>query len=600
MTFGVDAGTASLYREIYQETSSGDLGLQVAEGPVFRVHTHVLGRCGGFLGKVRLLGKKLPRQVDEDNVRTPLEYFREKGYATLLQDLVSIQLSQPIEKSAMRAGLGGFLNQRQDPMKPSFTTSRLIDGHIGAIRRMNPYFLAERYEVDCDCERLAEMLRFSYQGVMSFFDVVPRTDQDKKDLTKKMLNIMIDSERYSVDALYERLLHWFSSDCFHLVGQLNYCNAFYHLLHFEQQCTEEHSREALVKTVTIDMLKKRGPFSVVTRDPRWCSLPVEFVERILHSDFLPIALETEVLNLIERWNANADKRKQDIARLLICFRPDQDTRSALLAWLRNMGWLDANDNLSSAPPGPEFNAIRRILKGSTDSKPPRYNLQGNDLSQAQKEAEVQASGGADNGKEDDAVFLHYKGNVAIGEGHSFRLGQRQRLVQVSPIREAGIQRMRVAFSNPRTNLWDPDHEIFVGLSYGEGRYFGYLVSATSFSGIFSLRALASAAPAPNEPVHMTGSGNKVEFDLELQVELQRANLVVANKLSVIFCNEVLTQEYFQISYDTLIEGPGLRYQVVATGLEDSEVDVQLASVSGGQVPEEDLTNLDLLHFKDGD
>merc|ERR1711966_372915 len=104
------------------------------------------------------------------------------------------------------------------------------------------------------------------------------------------------------------------------------------------------------------------------------------------------------------------------------------------------------------------------------------------------------------------TFLQYKNNVAIHEGHSFRIGAHHRLVQVDALRQAGIQRMRVAFSNPTAQLWEPDHEVFVGLSYGEGRYFGFIVSATTFSGIFSLRALASAAPAPNEPMHLTGSG----------------------------------------------------------------------------------------------
>merc|ERR1711972_150235 len=116
---------------------------------------------------------------------------------------------------------------------------------------------------------------------------------------------------------------------------------------------------------------------------------------------------------------------------------------------------------------------------------------------------------------------------------------------------------------------------------GEGKYFGYLCSATSFSGIFSVRALASAAPAPNAPAHITGSGNKVEFDLALEIQVQRANLVVVCKLSVIFANMTVTEEHFQISYETLAFGPGLRFQVVATGLGDEEVDAQLAWVGGG-------------------
>merc|ERR1719199_938963 len=119
----------------------------------------------------------------------------------------------------------------------------------------------------------------------------------------------------------------------------------------------------------------------------------------------------------------------------------------------------------------------------------------------------------------EAVFVHYRGMAPVSRGFSFSLGSQQRLVQTQAIRTPGIQRLRVVLSNPRLVLWDPEHEVFVGISYGDGRYFGYLCSATAFSGIFSVRALASAAPAPNAPVHLTGSGNKVEFDVEVDVQL---------------------------------------------------------------------------------
>lgn len=173
-------------------------------------------------------------------------------------------------------------------------------------------------------------------------------------------------------------------------------------------------------------------------------------------------------------------------------------------------------------------------------------------------------------------------------------------MQMDAIRTSGIQRYRMVLSNPRKHLWDPEHEVFTGVSYGEGKYFGYLMSASAFSGIFAARALASAAPAPNAPVHLTGSGNKVEFDLALEVQIQRANLVVTCKLSVIFANVTLTEELFQVSYETLVNGPGLRFQVVATGLGNEVVDVQLAWVSGGGPQDETDVSYGPLGFVDGD
>jgi len=562
-------GSTKMYREIFQETGSGDFGIQIAGGPLFRCHTHILQQSGGFIGKVRQFGKLLPREVDSDSVPSTKDYFKEHGYTSLLADLKSYQLSQPLERSAFA------MNQGVDPKKPGYTTAHFIGGTTCAMKRFDPFFLAERYKVDCDCERMAELLRFVYQGQMSFFDRRPEMDRDREQLTQKMLHMCVDAERYSVDRLYEKLLHWFGNECYKVVGEKCFADAFYHLQHFEISVTEEFSRQMLIKTVTGDMLATRDQFRAVTRDPRWSSLPVEFVEDTLNYDGMPISSETEVLSLIERWNANADKKKDQIIRLLCCFRPSEETRQTFYTWLVNMGWLRPDGTL---PEVPELQGLRKIIDGSVaKGRKPRMNQQNVHIGE---EDESQAAA-------NEVIFVHYKGTTPVASGTSFSLGAQQRLVQADPIRYAGLQRMRVLLSNPRTLLWNPEHEVFVGLSYGEGKYFGYLCSATAFSGIFSVRALASAAPAPNAPAHLTGSGNKVEFDLALEVQVQRANMVVVCKLSVIFANLTVTEEEFQISYETLDFGPGLSFQVVATGLMDDEVDVQLAWVGGGG-PSEDM------------
>lgn len=301
-----------LYREIFQETSSGDFGIQVAHGgPLFRCHTSVLSRTGGFIGKVRQFGKGLSRSVDQNHLCSTKAYFKARGYDRLLDDLSCVAFSQPLKQSTLQDSVCVMKSQahREDPLKPGYTTAHFVGGETGAVKRFNPFFLAERYEVDCDCERMAELLRFCYQGEMSFFQDKPVTDQDRKALTNKMLAITFDAEKYSVDALYDRLLNWFGLECFIQVGERNFCDAFYHLQHFEAQCTEEYSRQALVSTVTGQMLATRPEFRAVTRDPRWSSLPVDFVEGTLSYDGMPIGSETEVLNLIERWNVNADKKR---------------------------------------------------------------------------------------------------------------------------------------------------------------------------------------------------------------------------------------------------------------------------------------------------
>jgi len=411
-----------------------------------------------------------------------------------------------------------------------------------------------------------------------------------------------------VDMLFEQVLQWFDNLCFKMVDERNFADAFFHLQHFEGQCTEAHSRKRLLETVTGDMLAARKQFRCITRDHRWASLPVEFVETALKFDNMPISSEMEILNLIERWNAAADKPKYMVIRLLNCFRPDADTADHLRNWLTGQGWLGSDGEPVNSMP--ELNVVMKLLNPKNYSKlKARHNLEGKDAEEAENQAILdnakdptksvtsalaKKKGGSKPPEGDvEAAFVHYRGMVPVSRGFSFSLGSQQRLVQTQAIRTPGIQRLRVVLSNANSVLWDPEHEVFVGMSYGPGRYFGYLCSATAFSGIFSVRALASAAPAPNAPVHLTGSGNKVEFDCAIEVQLTRVNMVVTCKLSIISRNETLTEDLFQVSHHTLKVADGLRYQVVATGLEDQEVDVQLGWVSGGDNTEKEAPVVDV-------
>lgn len=585
--------------DIFQETSSGDFGIQpkVPDGveavPLFRCHTYILEMTPGFMGKVRQFGTALPRAVDNTKLMPAKEYFKVMGYTGLTEDVEFCSFGRPLSESAMaNSGISAMGKKHSDPIAPGFSTEMLLSGTRGCIRRRDPFFLSERYEVDCDCEVLAEILRYCYQGHSAFLYLRPKTDVEKEVLKEKMLRLCFKAELFSVDQLFEQVLEWFDFACFKMIGEKNFADSFFHLQHFEGQCTEAHSRRRLRETVTGDMLAPRAQFRCVTRDPRWASLPVDFVEYTLKFDGMPIASEMEILNLIERWNAAADKPKEMVIQLLTAFRPDAESAEYLRNWLSGQGWLDSEGEPVSSMP--ELQAVVKLMDPKFYAKlKPRHNLFGKDAEEAECQAILDAAkegGGDPNNKKSarpvadadvEAAFVHYRGMVPVSRGFAFPLGSQQRLVQTQAIRASGIQRLRVVLANPRLVLWDPEHEVFVGISYGEGKFFGYLVSATAFSGIFSVRALASAAPAPNAPVHLTGSGNKVEFDCAIEVQLTRVNMVVTCKLSIIARNETLTEDLFQVSHHTLKQADGLRYQVVATGLEDQEVDVQLGWVSGG-------------------
>lgn len=684
-----DYGSNLLFKEIFQETSTGDFGIQIQDGPLFRCHTQILQTTPGIIGKVREFGVEQVRTVDRWAVPTAKDYFT-RMCPDLIEDTVFEQFTLPPEAS--RRTMIDRLKMRKDPTAPSYTTSTVLSGQISALKRRDPYFLAERYLVDGDCERLVEILRYCYQSHTKYFDIDPTTERERSSYVHKMLKLCYDAEKFSVDDLYEKLLSWFGQECFFICGEKCFADAFYHLQHFELRCTEEHSRQALFNAVSGDMLASREQFRTVTRDPRWSSLPIEFVEGTLKYDDLPIGSESEILNLIERWNAYADKDKADVIRLLCCFRASEETKVFLQSWLTSMGWIQsgaAADGMPDATKAPIFLKyegkisrggdlltetmtvaqaketatslpdckgffvqgdgkskgpvqvvfkckfvneppsaaqkkakdtwssfrlfrIKELLDGtSSRGKAPRRNLRGKDLEKVQQELEAerakQAAEESQNAKSfikgepkpepmeqpAEAAFVQYHGARCIERGFSFKLGAGQKLVQAQAIRSAGLQRLRVTLSNPSKLLWDPEHEVFVGMDFGEGKYFGYLCSATAFSGIFCVRALASAAPAPSPPVHLTGSGNKVEFDAALEVQLMRINFVVQCKLSIIFKNETIAEDVFQVSGETLKMGPGLRYQLVATGLLDEdasasvgrrvseEIDVQLGWVSGG-------------------
>lgn len=561
--------SVNVYKEIFHETSSGDFGIEVKDGPIFRCHTDILMRTPGFLTKVRDFGRLMHRTVPDDGRGTAQDYFRAHNLRKLFDDATFTNFGLPFQQSAMQRSSVSV--PKVDMLQPGYSTRTLLSGETGAVQRRDQFFLAERYELDIDCERLCELLRFMYQGEMSYFSRTPNSDAQRDELTKKMLEITYDAEKYSVDKLFTQLLDWFGNKCYDIVGETNFANAFYHLQHFEFRCTELHTRAALVETVTGVMLATRDKFRAVTLDPRWMFLPVEFVHNTLSYDGMPIGSEVEVLTLIERWNANVDKSKGDIIKLLCCFRPDDETRDTLEAWMRAMGWMSSDGQVVDLP---GIAPLIKILRGTDrNKKKPRKNIKldaynEDDFSDEAVRRRQQVA---------EALFLQYAGNTPLKKGTSFDLGAGERLVQASAIHTFGIQRLRVVLSNQddSTNLWNPEHEVFVGVSYGEKKYFGYLCSATAFAGIFSLRALAGTAPCPNAPVHITGSGNKVEFDVALEVQLLRVNLVITCKLSVLFKGDKVTEELFQVSNEALAEDAGLRFQVVGTGLAHDRVNVTL-------------------------
>jgi len=589
ITDGIGVGAGRLFFEIFQETSSGDFGIETKSGVLFRCHTHILETTPGFLMKVRETGTVMPLTVDDAKVTLPSVYFKKNKLERLMPDVEFAQFSRQQHMSVLAGGSG--LTKTANPFAPGMTTANAISGSLGAVTRRNPFRLGERYTVECDVEKMVEILRFIYLGYTALFDLKPK-EKEKDVYVAKMVDMFFLSDKFAVDKLFDQLLTWFRYKCRKVCGDHNFADTWYQMEHFvNHQCQEKLFRDQLRKTL-LEMLSDRVHFRLVTRDSRWTSLKIDLVQEILSYDDLAIGSETEILNLVERWNANADKKKSDIISLLSNFRPDAESRKVLRMWFANMGLNPQEDDGPSmeSPDDPLFT----LWKG-TSTKKPRNNLEGKDLegfkaeiqqaeAEAQKAAAEAAAAAAQEEKE--TQFVQYDQATRVNSGFSFNLREQQLIIQRMPFRKAGTYRMRTTLTQNKSPLWITQHEVFVGVTYGQNRYFGYICGLSAYSGIFSVQTFASVSPGPNAPVHLTGSGNKMEFDIELDIEMQRINKIVCCKLSIILNNTTLTEDPFQVTYQTLKNGDGLRYQVVGAGLSDGEVDVSLAWVGGGSVEQD--------------
>jgi hypothetical protein len=607
---------AELFFEIFQDTSSGDFGVQIGEGPLLRCHTHVITRVHGFAEKVRENGEELPRSSKGEFIPTSVEVFRKAGYHHLMQDTEFSMFSQPMSSSKLQDGSGLLgLNDGADPFGCGFTTASMLAGSHGAYRRSDPFSLAERYRIEGDVEKLVELIRFVYTNHTAFFDLKPRNAQEREMLKGKMLGLLFISDKFSTDGLFAQLVSWFTNRCWGACGAQNYVDAFYQLQHFyHNECREKNFKESLRICLTEHSLCVRGHFRAVTRDSRWSTLPFKFLQQILLSDNLAIGSETEVLNLIERWNAQSDKKKIEIVRLMVAFRPDERSRKDLELSFANLGFDLANmaPKPNMDPEEAETQAlVKQVLQGGKTAKPPRRNLNATQLTDAVREAEEdraederqrQEAAKAKLKEEMEQKFIMFHGSKEVASGFSFDLKSGHRIIQATPQRDAGTYRLRVTLmdpSDPHSMLWNPNHEVFVGVSYGNQALFGYMCGISAFQGVFALRTFSLSTSkntrqgdddveieARNKPVHLTGSGNKVEFDISLEAEMQRINTIVCCKLCIIMNNVSITEDPFQISHETLKKGHGLRFNVLAAGengIGEDGIEVQLAWVGGGSV-----------------
>lgn len=109
---------------------------------------------------------------------------------------------------------------------------------------------------------------------------------------------------------------------------------------------------------------------------------------------------------------------------------------------------------------------------------------------------------------------------------AFTMYAGENVLQQNALMEPGQMRLRLLLTQKIDKVWNPDHEIFVGVLFGKNYFFGYLCGASPFLGVYSLRCCSSGACKAEKPTFITGSGTRLEFDFDLKISMEQMNGVV--------------------------------------------------------------------------
>ncbi|KAF4663142.1 hypothetical protein FOL47_005888 [Perkinsus chesapeaki] len=611
---------AKLFIEIFQETCSGDVGFQIRNGPMFRCHSVVLlAKGGGFLHQIRKKGHPLPPSIPIDEPIMSHETFILNSAETRKHILKDIKFSKFSQITPRRSACNLFHNENKGTKMrlalvhsartsvglslnatkavvfksdfatlhglagrslslfgPGISSKSDIAGAVGSVQRPDCFALAERYEVPFGTyEQFVEILRFIYCDVMYYFDEMPnQTEAERREKVRNIKDIFLLAEKYSIDTLFEKCLRWFRSSCAPECGMGPFADAFYQLEHYIGKIEEKLFADKL-RRVIIETLSDRKQYRAVTKDGRWSSLNVDLVEAILDSDSLAIVSESEILVLAERWNSHGDKSKQEMTRLLRCYREEPssgDTRKPGIANRGKPQWTAGNI---------QDIVHRKLPRSHRFKEEDMLSLAGTDRGAPSEKEAVEP--------QDEFVFALIESNRVLEMSNSLTLTKGQAALQQEPFDAAGNYKIRLTLSQPHEEYWLKRHKVFFGVNYGATKYFGYLCEPSDYGGIFFISRVSSACPSSNDTFSVTGSSSRIEVDLALDVEAPRISGSVSCTLHVMLNNAEVASDKVEISSRNLLSGPGLRFHIVPLGLvtgryaesgQDDEIDVQIAWLGG--------------------
>ena len=105
--------------------------------------------------------------------------------------------------------------------------------------------------------------------------------------------------------------------------------------------TEPLFRKSILKNL-LEMVCDRDNLTSISGDGRWPSLPATLLTAAFNLDNLAITSESELLSLVERWNANRDKSPEDIIMVAQCFRQTGENIFQLINFLSTLGLINEN------------------------------------------------------------------------------------------------------------------------------------------------------------------------------------------------------------------------------------------------------------------
>ncbi|CAD7941740.1 unnamed protein product [Amoebophrya sp. A120] len=486
------------------------------------------------------------------------------------------------------------------PYEMGYSTAHPLFGKMGALQRRDPLRLAERYEMVEHGERVVEILRYVYLGRIDYLWMEPQGAEAKKTLMENMLAMLFCAAKFAMDDLFYVLIKWFPLKCQVVCGDDNFTESFYKIEYYLRNAVQEPLFQKDMLHALLQMGSSRNYLMLISWDQRWNSLESSFLSTFLDQDDLAIVNEGELLLIIERWNANRDKSTHDVLQVCQCYRQTSQNIDALVQFLLATSIVKEETGVKVGDAtSREQRALKLVFKVlKPNNKPVRHyrtskkeqkqldqRMTAKEVKKKQEELKKQQEQQQQDDEDLDQFLLVRKEDEehswVMKKALAFSLKPFDSLLQKRTIQWPGNYRMRIAFTQKLQHLWERHHEVYIGILYGQNKFFGYLCGVSPFLGVYEIRNVSGVCQRPEQAAFLTGSGNKLELDFDVTIGMPLVNKLHTTQCQICAAqNTVIACDDVQWTAETLAQG--VRFQIIPIGLEiGDEVDCRITWVANG-------------------